>query len=169
MLLVLSIAFVDTQWLNTTIYLPTATETTVYLNLNTKLTSELEDKFTAALADTPHTAVTVGSVYKPSLGEHVLTSLTCLIFSLIGQNLWEGHFIHSHSLSSVEPLLSPWVSKCGEELQRACQVARQGGSEEVSASPHVVHNVVQETWSRRYHLDSNRKTSVEGKDAPWHM
>lgn len=83
---------------------PTATETTISLNLNTTSTSELEDKFTVTLADTQPTAVTVGCVYKPPLGEHVLRSLICLIFSLIGQNLWEGHFILSHSLSSAEPL-----------------------------------------------------------------
>lgn len=87
MLHVLSSASVDTQWLDTTTCLPTATETTTSLDVNTKSTSELEDKFTVALADTQHTAVTVGCVYKPSLGEHVLRSLTCLIFSLIGQNL----------------------------------------------------------------------------------
>lgn len=51
------------------------------------------------LAGVQHAAVTVGSVYKPSLGEHVLRSLTCLIFSPIGQNGWEGHFILSLSLS----------------------------------------------------------------------
>lgn len=60
--------------------------------------------FPAMLAGVQHAAVTVGSVYKPSLGEHVLRSLTCLIFSLIGQNAWEGHFILSPFLNSLEPL-----------------------------------------------------------------
>lgn len=63
------------------------------------LLHELEVKSTARLAGPQHTVVTAGFVYKPSLGEYVLRSLTCLIFSMIGLNDWEGHFIFSFSAS----------------------------------------------------------------------
>lgn len=46
----------------------------------------LEGKFTVTLAGTQHAAVTVGSVYQPSLGECALRSLICLIFSMMGVN-----------------------------------------------------------------------------------
>lgn len=94
-----------------------------YLNLNSKLFNELEGRFTVLLAGIQHAAVTVGSVYKPSLGEHVLRSLTCLIFSPIGQDGWEGHFILSLSELS-RSTVKPSAKKPWRQSQRAWHCPR---------------------------------------------
>lgn len=68
------------------------------------LLGNLKGEFTATLAGIQHTAVTVGSVYKPSLREHALRSLIRLIFSMVGLNGWKGHSLSPLFLSLVEML-----------------------------------------------------------------
>lgn len=98
------------------------------------LLNELEGRSTVLLAGIQHAAVTVGSVYKPSLGEHVLRSLTCLIFSPIGQDGWEGHFILSLSELS-RTTVKPSAKKHWRQSQRARHCPRHWG-------------VKRQTWSQ---------------------
>lgn len=83
------------------------------------LLRDLEGEFTATLAGIQHTAVTVGSVYKPSLREHALRSLICLIFSMVDLNGWKGHSLSPPTTFSGRNAINPSVNRYKRELKRA--------------------------------------------------